>query len=207
MRRITLSVLLNLALIACANAGEDISGVWRDLFTRCRVAVETGKDFDAMGLRDLGQSLRIAAPPTMAGSTKAIMPGYDMAEQRWGIPGDRFVVVETEYPPHGGKTRRSCNLELAPKAKPISADEESLLRAAFLAERDKLLDTGRYEHWNPDPIFSTNLGIRLAGNNVNGCRVVSLLFIDTQSNFPSFLQTGSGEQDGACGGAPRRAHP
>ncbi|MGR8924340.1 hypothetical protein [Rhizobium leguminosarum] len=199
MRHITLSVLLNLALIASANAGENISGVWRDLFTRCRVAVETGKDFDATGLR--------AAPPTMAGSTKAIMPGYDVAEQRWGIPADRFVVVETEYPPHGGKTRRSCNLELAPQAKPISADEESLLRAAFLAERDKLLDTGRYEHWNPDPIFSTNLGIRLAGNNVNGCRVVSLLFIDTQSNFPSFLQTGSGEQDGTCGGAPRLIHP
>ena len=207
MRRITLSVLLNLALIASVNAGEDISSVWRDLFTRCRVAVEAGKDFDAMGLRDLGRSVRVVAPLTVAGLTKPIMPGFDMAEQRWGIPGDRFVVVETEYPPRDGKTRRSCNLELAPEAKPISADEENLLRTAFLAERDKLLDTGRYEHWNPDPIFSTNLGIRLAGNNVNGCRVVSLLAIDTQSNFPSFLQTGAGEQDGACGGAPRLIQP
>ncbi|WP_312038595.1 hypothetical protein [Rhizobium croatiense] len=162
MRRITLSILLNFALITSARASEDLSGVWRDLFTRCRIAVETGKDFDATGLRDLGRDVRTVAPVTVPGVPFPLLHGYKMAEQRWEVPGARFVVVETEYPPDHGKSRRSCELELAQEAKPISADEENHLRTAFLAERDELLGTGRYERWNPDPIFSTNLGVRLA---------------------------------------------
>jgi hypothetical protein len=129
-----------------------------------------------------------------------------MAEQHWGVPGGRFVVIEAEFPPQRGRVRRLCDMRLAPAAKPLLAVEEDLLKAAFLAERDELLRAGRYEHWNPDPIFSTNLGMRLVGNNPNGCRVVSSLQIDTRSDLPSFFSTGSGEQDGACGGAPRLVH-
>ncbi|WP_244956153.1 hypothetical protein [Rhizobium changzhiense] len=98
-----------------------------------------------------------------------------MTEQRWEVPESRFVVVEAEYPPHDGKSRRSCKLEIIQGAKPISTAAEKHLRATFFAERDELLSTGRYERLNPDPIFSTNLGVRLAGNNPHGCRVVSYL--------------------------------
>ncbi|ARQ10311.1 hypothetical protein NXC12_CH02292 [Rhizobium etli] len=207
MRRTTLSILLNLAVITSAGASEDLSGVWRDLFTRCRIAVETGKDFDATGLRDLGRDVRTAAPVTAPGVPFPVLHGYKMAEQRWEVPGARFVVVETEYPPDHGKSRRSCELELAQGATPISANEEIHLRTAFLAERDVLLGTGRYERWNPDPIFSTNLGIRLAEKNPSGCRVVSIMQIETRSQSPSFFATGTAEQDAACGAAPRFAHP
>ncbi|PCD65377.1 hypothetical protein [Rhizobium phaseoli] len=207
MRRITLSILLNLTLITSAGANEDLSGVWRDLFTRCRIAVETGKDFDATGLRDLGRSVRTVPPITAPGVPFPLLHGYKMAEQRWEVPGSRFVVVEAEYPPDGGKSRRSCKLELAQGAEPISTEEEKLLRATFFVERDDLLSTGRHEYWNPDPLFSTNLGIRLAGNNPYGCRVVSFLDIDTRSHSQSFFQTGSAEQDAACGAAPRFTHP
>lgn len=207
MRRITLSILLNLALMTGAGAGEDLSGVWRDLFTRCRVAVETGKDFDAKGLRDLGRDVRTIAPVTAPGVPFPLLHGYKMPEQRWEVPGARFIVVETEYPPDHGKSRRSCELELAQGAKPISADEENQLRTAFLAERDELLGTGRYEWWNPDPGFSTNLGVRLAGTNPHGCRVVSLMQIEARSQSSSFLATGTAEQDAVCGSAPRFTHP
>ncbi|NKL37803.1 hypothetical protein GFL49_29405 [Rhizobium leguminosarum bv. viciae] len=206
MRRITLSVLLNLALITSVSASEDLSSVWRDLFTRCRIAVETGKDFDATGLRDLGRDVKTVAPVMDPRVPFPLLPGYQVTEQRWEVPESRFVVVDAEYPPHDGKSRRSCKLEIIQGAKPISTAEEKHLWATFFAERDELLSTGRYERWNPDPIFSTNLGVRLAGNNPHGCRVVSYLNIDTQ-RAPSFLVTGSAEQDGACGAAPRFAHP
>ncbi|MBB4572938.1 hypothetical protein [Rhizobium lentis] len=207
MRRITLSILLNFVLITNAGASDDLSGVWRDLFTRCRTAVETGKDFDATGLRDLGRDVRTVAPVTASGVPFPLLPGYKMAEQRWEVPRARFVVVETEYPPDHGKSRRSCKLELAQGAKPISVDEENHLRTAFLAERDQLHGTGRYERWNPDPIFSTNLGVRLAEKNPSGCRVVSTMQIETRSQSLSFFATGTAEQDAACGAAPRFAHP
>ena len=207
LRGITLSILLNLALITSAGASEDLSGVWRDLFTRCRIAVETGNDFDATGLRDLGRDIRMAAPVTAPGVPFPLLHGYKRAEQRWEVPGARFVVVETEYPPDHGKSRRACELELAQGAKPISADEENQLRTAFLAERDVLLGTGRYERWNPDPIFSTNLGVRLAEKNPSDCRVVSLMQIEARSQSSPFLVTGAAEQDAVCGSAPRFTHP
>ncbi|MDX0359621.1 hypothetical protein CN135_23900 [Sinorhizobium meliloti] len=207
MRPIAVSVLLNLALMTSANAGDDISIVWRELFERCRVAVETGKEFDATGLRDLGRSVRAVPPLTAPGLPKPLMRGYQMAEQRWGIPGDRFVVVEAEYPPHRGKSRRSCDVELAPAAEPISTAEENLLKATFLAERDELLRGGHHEHWGPEPIFSTNLGIRLVRRNPHGCRVVSGLYIETRpGRGRQFFRTLSGEQAGDCGGAPRLLH-
>ncbi|NKL06932.1 hypothetical protein [Rhizobium leguminosarum] len=206
MRRITLSVLLNLALITSAGASEDLSSVWRNLFTRCRIAVETGKDFDATGLRDLGRNVKTVAPVTDPRVPFPLLLGYQVTEQRWEVPESRFVVVDAEYPPQDGKSRRSCNLEIVQGAKPISTAEEKHLRATFFAERDELLSTGRYERWNPDAIFSTNLGVRLAGNNPHGCRVVSYLGIETQ-RAPPFLVTVSAEQDGACGAAPRFAHP
>ncbi|MBA5804331.1 hypothetical protein [Rhizobium changzhiense] len=206
MRRITLSVLLNLVLITSASASEDLSSVWRDLFTRCRIAVETGKDFDATGLRNLGRDVKTVAPVTDPRVPFPLLPGYQVTEQRWEVPESRFVVVEAEFPPHDGKARRSCKLEIIQGAKPISTAEEKHLRATFFAERDELLSTGRYERWNPDPIFSTNLGVRLAGNNPHGCRVVSYLNIETQ-RAPSFLVTGSAEQNGACGATPRFARP
>ncbi|MGO7660747.1 hypothetical protein ACC679_38835, partial [Rhizobium ruizarguesonis] len=78
-------------------------------------------------------------------------------------------------------SKRSCEIKLAQRAEPISTDEEELMRATFLVERDELLSTGGYEYWNPDPIFSTNLGIRLAGNKPHACRVVSFLDIETRS--------------------------
>ncbi|NKK64385.1 hypothetical protein GFL88_12735 [Rhizobium leguminosarum bv. viciae] len=206
MRRITLSVLLNLALITSAGASEDLSSVWRNLFTRCRIAVETGKDFDATGLRDLGRNVKTVAPVTDPRVPFPLLLGYQVTEQRWEVPESRFVVVDAEYPPQDGKSRRSCNLEIVQGAKPISTAEEKHLRATFFAERDELLSTGRYERWNPDAIFSTNLGVRLAGNNPHGCRVVSYLGIETQ-RAPPFLVTVSAEQDGECGAAPRFAHP
>ncbi|MBY5550355.1 hypothetical protein [Rhizobium leguminosarum] len=206
MRHITLSALLNLALITGASASEDLSDVWRDLFTRCRLAVESGKDFDATGLRDLGRDVKTVAPVTDPRVPFPLLLGYQVTKQRWEVPESRFVVVEAEYPPQDGKSRRSCKLEIVQGAKPISTAEEKHLRATFFAERDELLSTGRYERWNPDAIFSTNLGVRLAGHNPHGCRVVSYLDIETQ-RAPSFLVTGSAEQDGACGSAPRFAHP
>ncbi|MBX5228550.1 hypothetical protein HJC06_19395 [Rhizobium sp. NLR9b] len=206
MRRITLFVLLNLSLITSAGASEDLSGVWRDLFTRCRIAVETGKEFDAKGLRDLGRDMRTVAPKTAPGVPFPFLPGYQVTEQHWEVPGARFVIVEAEYAPVRGKSRRSCKIELGPRAESISAAEEARLTAAFVAERDRLFSTGYYEQWNPDPVFSTNLGVRLAGDNPHGCRVVSYLDIETQ-HAPSFLMTGSAEQDGTCGAAPRFAHP
>ncbi|MGO7384986.1 hypothetical protein ACCT20_17120 [Rhizobium ruizarguesonis] len=207
MRHITLSALLNLALITGAGASEDLSSVWRDLFTRCRIAVETGKDFDATGLRDLGRDVRTVAPVTAPGVPFPLISGYEVAEQRWEVPGSRFVVVEAEHPSNRGKSKRSCEIKLAHRAEPISTDEEELLRATFLVERDELLSTGGYEYWNPDPLFSTNLGIRLAGNNPHGCRVVFFLDIETRSHSQSFFMTSSAEQDTACGAAPRFARP
>ncbi|WP_375337148.1 hypothetical protein [Rhizobium lentis] len=207
LRHVALPVLLNLALVTSAGASEDLSGVWRDLFTRCRIAVEKGKDFNATGLRDLGRNVRTVAPLTAPGVPFPLTSGYQEAEWRWEVPGSRFVVVEGEHPSARGKSIRSCKIKLAEKAEPISTDEEKLLRATFLVERDKLLVTGRYEYWNPDPLFSTNLGIRLARKNPHGCRVVSFLDIDTRSDSQPFFMTGSAEQDTICGAALRLARP
>jgi hypothetical protein len=135
LRHITLSALLNLALITGACASEDLSDVWRDLFTRCRIAVETGKDFDATGLRDLGRDVRTVAPVTAPGVPFPLISGYEVAEQRWEVPGSRFLVVEAEHPSNRGKSKRSCEIKLAQRAEPISTDEEKLLRATFLVER------------------------------------------------------------------------
>lgn len=59
LRPTAVSILLNLALMTSANAGDDVSIIWRELFERCRVAVETGKEFDATGLHDLGRSVSV----------------------------------------------------------------------------------------------------------------------------------------------------
>ncbi|MGO7515580.1 hypothetical protein ACC672_37810, partial [Rhizobium ruizarguesonis] len=69
------------------------------------------------------------------------------------------------------------------------------------------LSTGGYEYWHPDPLFSTNLGIRLAWNNPHGCRVVSFLDIEKRSHSQSFFMTSSAEPDTACGAAHRFARP
>ncbi|EJB02517.1 hypothetical protein Rleg9DRAFT_1319 [Rhizobium leguminosarum bv. trifolii WSM597] len=202
-----MAILLNLALITGANASEELSAVWRDLFTRCRIAVETGKDFDATGLRDLGHDVRMVPPVTAPGVPFPLLPGHKVVEQRWEVPGSRFAVVEAEHASNRGESKRSCEIRLAQAAEPISADEEKLLRATFFVERDELLKTGRYEYWNPDPLFSTNLGIRLAGRNPNGCRVVSFLDIETRSHSESFFWTNSAEQDTVCRPTPRLVNP
>lgn len=207
MRRLVLSGFLNLLLVTRASASEDISSVWRDLFTRCRVTIETGKVFDATGLRDLGRSVRATQPVTVPGLPNPLIPGYQMTERRWKTHETRFIVTEAEFPPNGGKVRRSCDVELNRQARPISPAEEEALRAAFSAERTSLLNTGLHKSWDPDPIFSTNLGIRLAGHNPRNCPVVSYLMIETRPHSQPFFKSGAGEQANDCGGEPLIPHP
>ena len=185
-----------------------MTSVWHGLFTRCRVSIETGKDFDATGLRDLGRNVRTTKQVTVPGLPYPSFESYKLAERRWEAYGKRFVVVEEEYPPDKhGKVRRKCDVEIDSKAQPISPAEEKALKAAFIAERENLLTTGRYERWDPDAIFSTNLGIRLAGKNPGNCRVVSYLMIETRPDAQPFFSSGAGEQATDCGGEPRLPHP
>lgn len=207
MRRILLAILLNLSLITCAAADEDIASVWHGLFSRCRVSVETDQGFDATGLRDLGRDVVTTQQVTVQGLPYPVHPSYKFAVQRWETDGKRFVVVERENPPDKhGKVTRTCDIEIGSKVRSISPAEEKALKAAFMAERKNLFNTGRYEHWDPDAIFSTNLGIRLAGKNPRNCRVVSYLMIETRPDAMPFLRLGTGEQAYDCGGEPRLSH-
>lgn len=135
LRRIVLSVFLDLLLVTYASASEDNSSVWRDLIKRCRVTIETGKVVDATGLRDLGRNVRATQPVTVPGLPNSLIPEYQMTERRWKTHETRFIVTEAEFPPNDGKVRRLCDAELNRQARPIFPAEEEALGAAFMAER------------------------------------------------------------------------
>jgi hypothetical protein len=194
-----------LGLSGGASADERLVQDWRDLWTRCRVAIENVQPLDTTGLTDLGFSIQHQPALHPEGWPEPIMPAYDYPEHKWRLAGSRFFVREREWPPIDGKVRRGCDIHIAEDAAQITSAEETLLADAFRAERDRLLATGEYEMQDPTPpIASTALGLRPLKPNANECRVISPLFVDTRPDMKPFFTSGTGEQaiHGICGGKP-----
>ncbi|WP_319520181.1 hypothetical protein [uncultured Martelella sp.] len=173
-------------------AGGKNVETWRELWTRCRLAVEQSESLNVQGLHDLGQSTRRIPPLIVKGYAYPLIPGYEIFLHKWQQPGSSFVVVVEEYP----GSRLSCAVQLASAASAITPNEEALFASAFLQERQTLVAAGTHEEKELDPIFSTNLGMGPIGRNENGCSVVSGLQIETGAGLDSFFSSFSAERSG-----------
>lgn len=181
-----------ICLASEAWAGELEVETWRQLWTRCRIAIEQGERLNTQGLTDLGPSIARVAPLAVEGLDAPLMPGYAMHEHSWQLPGSSFVLVEGEY----DDKRRKCDVRFVPDVPPVTSVEEADFVSAFKEERHLLIAAGTHGERDPDPIFSTNLGVGPIARNDNGCRVIAGLQIETRPGKQPFFASSSGEQDG-----------
>jgi hypothetical protein len=174
-------VAVLLALADNALAEQHLIEQWRDLWTRCRIAIEDAKPLNVDGLSPV---------TTLPETYEKTVRRYD----NWRIMRrrqDRFAILEAEYRKHNG-VRRICDVTIAPDAKPLNHDEEAVLARAFLIERAKLIANRTHETRNPDPIFPIiPLGVGPTKKNQNGCSVISFFMFDLSTNF---FNSGTGEQ-------------
>lgn len=157
---------------------------WIDLWTRCRVAIETGQPLNAEGLF-------LIEPPASS--------QYDSrndSHRAWRREGNRFVLVEREWHLNwhqGDGVRRGCEVILAPDTARLGELDEAILIRGFLVERATLMVNRTHEVRDPDPIFPiVGLGVGPISENANGCRVISFIYFGTADDF---FWSGSGEQN------------
>lgn len=191
------------SLIPTAKAESPIAEDWLSLWTKCRVAIETGKPLETTGLVDGGFSMKYIFGKTLTEPKNKFKPEFDKVyrikttpdsmflQQKWHKPESRFSIVIQERP---FSAHHACNLVLTDETKPITPDEEKILVAAFLAERERLIKAGKHEVRDPNEIFPTNFGVGPKKLNPNGCWVVSGLFIDTREGDKRFFQSPNSEQ-------------
>ncbi|WP_102958933.1 hypothetical protein [Mangrovicella endophytica] len=194
--RLVLCLIISVFGTAVAKAENGLAAEWRDLWTRCRIAIETGAPADTHGLINLGLVRAFVKPVMVEGYT--VLPGYEYDEQRWTRRGSRLNIFETEIP-KGGGVRRRCDVRFASWDDRLSPDQAKALTQAFLTERQTLLAAGRHEVRDPDAVPDTGfLGVGPKALNPNGCRVMSTLMIGIggQWSFSSL----SAEQTVGCSG-------
>lgn len=209
MQTLLLTVVMTLCLTLNAAAEEPVVTEWRDLWNRCRMAIEAGQRPDVSGLDDLGFSYQLV-PPVLHPELGPLSPffGGFVQEQRWGLKDGRFVIAETELTQGHVKYIPMCKIYLADESRPITESEEVLLGDAFKADRSTLVATNRYEVWDPDPIATTNLGLRQFESTPNGFRAVSSLFIANGGTTEPWFSLLNGEQGGDCSSSsPRFSWP
>ncbi|WP_143534710.1 hypothetical protein [Notoacmeibacter marinus] len=187
-------------LVACFQsqptcASEDLSQDWFDLWSRCRIAIETGTAVDANGLDNLGLRTRIKAPFKVG--EYIVLPGYEYEEQSWGRPGSEFVIREREYPRGNGKVARICEVSFLKDEHGLTDANLSVIVNTFTEERGRLIEMGGYEIRNPDPIFPVAVGVGPTSKNQNNCQVISYLQSTPDLNNKDasrFFVSGTGEQ-------------
>lgn len=183
-------LMIAICLSSEARASELDVETWRQLWTRCRIAIEQGEKLNTQGLIDLGPSIMRVAPITVEGLDAPLMPGYEVREQSWQPPNSSFVLVEGEY----DDKRRRCDVRLGLNVPPVTSVEEADFVSAFKEERQLLVADGTHEERNPDPIFSTNLGVGPLARSDNGCSIMSGLQIETRPGREPVFNSFAAEQ-------------
>ncbi len=171
-----LALIMLVFLLASPNSvsAQSLSERWLELWTRCRVAIETVRPLDTEGLMPF-----------------ELQPNSRYHAQRgWWRDGDRFLVQEVEWR-RGHGVRRGCDVNLAPDAAALSDAEEAIVLRTFLVERSRLIGDQTHQIRDPDPIFPIALGVGPLHKNVNRCQVISGITIDPASDF---FTSGTGEQ-------------
>lgn len=189
------AIALSLSLISSASHAEPkLIGSWNDAFNICRISIETANSINSDQLIEMGESTRIVEPFILKETGQILIPGYELLERRWRLPGSVFVVVESEMDAGKKYARKSCDLEFVSTMDSISAVEEELLVSEFKDLRRSLLDGGYHELRDPDPIFPTSLGFGPKVENSRGCRVISYLMINSRPGPEYYFSSGSAEQ-------------
>lgn len=183
-------LMIAICLSSEARASELDVETWRQLWTRCRIAIEQGEKLNTQGLIDLGPSIMRVAPITVEGLDAPLMPGYEVREQSWKPPDSSFVLVEGEY----DDKRRRCDVRLGLNVPPVTSVEEADFVSAFKEERQLLVADGTHEERNPDPLFSTNLGVGPLARSDNGCSIMSGLQIETRPGREPVFNSFAAEQ-------------
>ena len=173
-----------------AQASDKDVETWGYLSERCRMAIEQGERLDTQGLNDLGPSVWRVPPLIIEGLAEPARRGYEVRQHSWQQAGSSFVVVEREYL----DGRRSCVIQLAPGVPDGTAVEEAGFVSAFLQKRQALIAAGTHEERNPDPIFSTNLGVGPIARSASGCRIISGLQIEARPGREPLFNSFSAEQ-------------
>jgi hypothetical protein len=188
-----------------AQTDEALEHEWRDLFARCRVAIESGLPPDTSGLVDLGFEDRFVEAYTVniEGRDVPILPGFRRAARTWQHPDRRLVLIDGERfvgSADGAKVRRLCDVRLAEGAAKLTSSEEGAILRIFLVIRSNLIADGTHEVRDPDPIPPIiPLGVGPIKDNPNYCPVMSAVFFQDDHQFFASI---SGEQDfSPCGGA------
>lgn len=202
-RSVFAGVLAACLLSQPIHASDDLAQDWLDLWSRCRIAIETGTAFNAESLDDLGLKTQVR-PPLMAGDL-TLMRGYEYEERSWGRSGSEFVVRETERPAGDGKVTRGCDVQFPSDTHVLSDATFSAIVSTFTKERERLIELGEHEIRDPDQIGPMAVGVGPVSKNRNNCRVISFLMVGSPSkgeNAPRYFLSASGEQtiEDGCGG-------
>lgn len=179
---------LYLTLTPHSVVAQDLVEAWFDLWSRCRIAIETRQELE---VHDLLPASFLIDP--------SVHP-YDhsgYAYRAWARDDGQFLVVEGEWT-EGEQVRRVCDVVPIDGMSSLTDIEEAMIIRSFLIERWRLVVSGSHEVRNPDPVFEIGLGVGPVVENPNGCSVISVLMIDLPSGF---FESGSGEQNrSGCGG-------
>ncbi|GGE91415.1 hypothetical protein H1W37_10355 [Stappia taiwanensis] len=178
-----------------ANQNNEYSTNWVDLFEICRKSIETKKSLDKFGLRKLGKRVTTFPPITHPILTDPIYPGYDIKEIIWEKQNSLYNIIEAHHPTSSGKTRRECKVLFKESYNEFTMKHETEFQNDFKKLRSRLVQGGSYEIWNPDPIFSTNLGFRSARLDENRCVLIFGLQIENRKDRPFLFRLYAGESD------------
>ncbi len=195
-------VALLLGLLAAPTwATEDpFVEAWLELWTRCRVAVETAQRFDSLGLETVSErfgdyATAAALTVDVGGHAVVINPARREADLLFQYR-DFYVGIWDRGSDRSPSIH--CNIGTGGA---LGERQEAAISRAFLIERARLIVEGTHEVRNPDQLRQVvGLGVGAVRRNPNGCRTIATMSYEPGEWFASLI----GEQGHMC--EPRRAH-
>lgn len=176
----------------------DVAGDWRDAWTRCRVAIESGEPILTDGLVEATQAEAeqfSIEPQFLETDDRKVMmvPGRRAPDQIWRSEGDLFWVGIWFYEGETG-VRRVCDVI---PVEPLTPSLRDSIEGVFNAERGRLVASETHKTMSYPPIPPASLsGFGSSAHNPNGRCTVSSISFELGGDW---FSSGTGEQvEGAC---------
>lgn len=161
-------------------AGQNLRDEWMDLWTRCRVSVETEQPIEETDL------------VLLETETETQENEIEYIFRSWQHKFGKFIVGENTWT-RGASSIRACTVEPDPSQNSLSEEEIALLVNDFIVERERLRYAAGHEiRNNPQtyPLIILEFGLSVKNNKKNGCATSSYIFFD---NTSSYFSSSSGD--------------
>lgn len=181
---IYLSAIVSLILIPpdFAYANQNLRDEWKDLWTRCRISVETEQPIDQTNL------ILVEA------NSEVQKNEIEYSLNKWRLEMGRLIVEEETWAHEISEARR-CRVEPDSSLKPLSEPEIALLVYEFLTERERLVFAGTHEYRELPSLYPGVLAaLGLKETKPNGCDTISM--ISFLAHPKEYFSSVSGDQGG-----------